>query len=945
MAVVRQLSLEGAFSTGKSYAIQLNQGASLTVGTEGDEDNTRSPEIGKISINSAADNAVTLNLYSGTVQGVSFSSTSGYKFLPSSAVLDCLFEEDINDYLPVGMQAVETEGGYRVTSFTPETGHAPDSERRRYGQGKLCVPEPGAPKPDSRALRKFLADYTGVTDLEITKNNVTVDLNGRTYNYTGTATATPAVRINGDNISVTIKNGAINSRVQGVYVGIGIAEASRAQENTALILDDVDLTASGTFGVLAYGLSENTIITIQNGSTISVTSSDSADNGGIGVYFPPISGTLSIQDSEVTAGTGVAVKGGTVNISNSTIKGTGEAQTGTGPASGGVNTTGDAVYVEGGYDRPIDLNIISGDYSSSHGKAVQKLYADTEDSQNIAITGGRFSSDVSDYVAKDSVAIPTIVDGETVYTIGTATPVAQIEGKEGTYSTLAAAVAAVPENTPTTIKLLRGYIASTDDIVTIPAGKEITLDMNGQAITVTSDFVSRPFTNRGTFTLTGNGTVDVRNSPNGGYGTVNNFGTLTVEDGTYIGIVSSNASNFYNRNGGMATFVNPTIYGGAGCIATEANTTTEIRGGYYEDETYPAIENRGDMTITGGTFYNTSCSSCSGNWGYTIRSGQNAANANLKIQGATDSSVKVTGVQGALAVIGGKADIYNGHYETIPCPRNSAHTSSFYAGYFTGESYATAVTVHGGTFKALSRTAVLIGNSNPPSDSGAGKESTVEILGGTFIGGDADKTAITVENTDHAKGAASITGGQFSSDVKDYIANEHDQLVTETGDTPYIVGHYATDGAAASAMNSNVYKVTYTIDGKKVDVYYLTQAAAKEDAEKEGVPEPVITPVDKPSGTGSSDDSRANANFWEDVEEEIRDAASGEIVKVDARSFDRLPLAVMEALRRTAASPWWWSGTAERPSPSPPGRPWPPRPGGSITPSPTWRKPMTAAPW
>lgn len=63
------------------------------------------------------------------------------------------------------------------------------------------------------------------------------------------------------------------------------------------------------------------------------------------------------------------------------------------------------------------------------------------------------------------------------------------------------------------------------------------------------------------------------------------------------------------ESGGTATFENAAIYGGGGCIATAVNTITTIHGGYYEDETYPAIENLGSMLITGGTFVNTSCSS------------------------------------------------------------------------------------------------------------------------------------------------------------------------------------------------------------------------------------------------------------------------------------------------------------------------------------------------
>ena len=314
----------------------------------------------------------------------------------------------------------------------------------------------------------------------------------------------------------------------------------------------------------------------------------------------------------------------------------------------------------------------------------------------------------------------------------------------------------------------RSYIKLTENIVaeeaiTVAEDKEVVLNANGKTMTVTDTFSKRFFTNYGSLTLKGNGTFDVSAAGANGYGAVNNYGVLTVEDGTYTNLKESDASTFYNRNGGTATFVNPTVNGGGGCVATEINTNTFIYGGTYTDATYPAIENRGNMLITAGTFVNTSCSECGSKWGYTVRSGESAKTAYLKIQGAEEDSVKVTGVQGGLAVIGGSADIYNGVYKTVACEVHPSGSSAFYAGYFTGESYKTATTIYGGTFQSVSKTAVLVGNGNPAPDSGAGEESTVIIYNGTFIGGDAAKTAITVNKVEYAVGAAKISGGMFSS--------------------------------------------------------------------------------------------------------------------------------------------------------------------------------------
>lgn len=359
-----------------------------------------------------------------------------------------------------------------------------------------------------------------------------------------------------------------------------------------------------------------------------------------------------------------------------------------------------------------------------------------------------------------------------------------------------AAIANAAPGVETTVVLTQDLVVSQS--VTVNADQILVVDFQGHSITVTPDFTTRIFTNNGKLTLKGNGTVDVSAADSTGYGTVNNFGTLTVVDGTYSNLNESpNTSNFYNRSGATATFENPTILSACGSVATAVNATTTINGGTYTSKTYPTIENRGNMLITAGNFVNTSCSSCSGKWGYTVRSGESAEDAYLKIEGAAADSVQVTGVQGGLSVIGGTADIYNGVYKTEPCAIHGGN-SAFYAGYFTGESYKTATNIYGGTFQSCSKTGILVGNGNPAPDSGEGKESTVMIFGGNFAGGDAAKTAITVNETQYAVGAAKIYGGYFTSKPSEEFLGEDltyvgsDQagylyMVSEAGKNPATV--------------------------------------------------------------------------------------------------------------------------------------------------------------
>ena len=145
-----------------------------------------------------------------------------------------------------------------------------------------------------------------------------------------------------------------------------------------------------------------------------------------------------------------------------------------------------------------------------------------------------------------------------------------------------------------------------------------------------------------------------------------------------------------------------------------------------------------------------------------MRSGESSDSAYLLIKGETDDSVKVTGTQGGLSITGGTADIYNGTYEIVDCKER--HGKTFYAGYFTGESYVNSTNIYGGTFKSFNKVAIQVGNGNSAPDSGNGEESTLVIYDGTFIGGNG-ADAVYVEEQKNAIGNLKVVNGNFSSEV------------------------------------------------------------------------------------------------------------------------------------------------------------------------------------
>lgn len=306
------------------------------------------------------------------------------------------------------------------------------------------------------------------------------------------------------------------------------------------------------------------------------------------------------------------------------------------------------------------------------------------------------------------------------------------------YATLAQAVNEAPDGS--TITLTADFTMSNDGIATVPAGKTLTLDMAGHAITVTEDFVGRPIVNNGTLTVKGEGTIDASASVNGGYGAINNYGTLTIENGNFKGSVMGNAACIYVRSGATAT----------------------INGGNFSGSTV-AVKSEGDLTIHGGTFSTTSCNQ-------TINEAGDKCYAYCIISSGTlyISDADVTGVQGGLAINNGYAVVDGGNYRTVGCDHDKGTVGaySYYALYIAGEEGKVEAHINGGTYNAIYRSAVLAGNDNTGGDGGINAKATAYITGGTFNGGPAGKALSAGKNT----GDPQITGGTFNTDVSDYVA-------------------------------------------------------------------------------------------------------------------------------------------------------------------------------
>lgn len=166
---------------------------------------------------------------------------------------------------------------------------------------------------------------------------------------------------------------------------------------------------------------------------------------------------------------------------------------------------------------------------------------------------------------------------------------AQVVGTTAIYGDLNAAFAAVESNG--TVKLLGDF--TTEASATVPAGKVVTLDLNGKTISQEKACTAsyEMICNKGNLTITGEGKISFKDTgagdPNFGWGsyTVRNEGNLVVENGTIEHL-------------GAQTF-------GTHCIMAiyQYCGSTTINGGTISTPNYRSARLwKGEMTINGGTF-------------------------------------------------------------------------------------------------------------------------------------------------------------------------------------------------------------------------------------------------------------------------------------------------------------------------------------------------------
>lgn len=254
-------------------------------------------------------------------------------------------------------------------------------------------------------------DYTGNDPIRSGSKNVTLDLSGHTYAYTG---AGSAIEVNYPSVTLTIKNGAITTASADGATLIGAPNEGQ-MNNRGLVLDGVKMTVSGTdaYGVVTNGTETGNTVVLKN-STLDVPN-------GYGIYFPS-TGTVSINDSVINAKhTGVQMCAGSLSVAGGTsITVTGQPQQKTevdGPIADGAAVS---IVKREGYKDLGDVAVTDGAFVSARGVDAVKAYSfnnankDEEEwagsTDVVKVSGGTYS-DISALKYAGDLAALKIEDG------------------------------------------------------------------------------------------------------------------------------------------------------------------------------------------------------------------------------------------------------------------------------------------------------------------------------------------------------------------------------------------------------------------------------------------------------------------------------------------------------------------------------------------------------
>ena len=347
------------------------------------------------------------------------------------------------------------------------------------------------------------------------------------------------------------------------------------------------------------------------------------------------------------------------------------------------------------------------------------------------------------------------------------------------YATLADAVAAADNNTVT---LLKDVTAD----ITIPAGKTITLDLNGKKLTAATGCA---IANKGNLTVVGAGTVQANGSDSAAIG---NFpdAEVTLKGGNYL-----SKSWYVLKNLGTMTIdgevtVKPSDSG---------NVSSLIDNGWYGNasndmnQTYPTSAVEVKLTIKNGSFKGSSGEkSCS-----VVKNDDNGV---LDISGGTFDSTTNTNASNAATIMNWNVATISGGTFKGQYPISNGNCSD------TADKGEQTVT--GGKFEG---TSYMFGQNGGAH----ANKGFVKISGGEFVVPTLNGTGMTYK--------VSVTGGYFTSDPSAYLAADKGLVTSDQSAFAYKVGDKATNVKTAVTAGEAAVTIPAGVSG-------ITEAAVKDAA-------------------------------------------------------------------------------------------------------------------
>ena len=276
---------------------------------------------------------------------------------------------------------------------------------------------------------KLLANVEASNYTEIRKA-LTIDFNGCTMTSTDGGFDVYS--------NLTLKNGTLNALKWGAWVQSGaklvVAEdmtinttstdgnkgGITVQNSGSEVTVYGKVKAAGGAAISGIGNASDggVIINIEEGAEVTCTNPD-----GLGVYYPNTA-KLNIKGGTITGASGVYVKSGAVSVTGGKIVATG-AKVDYQYYGNGGHSTGEALVIDKcnypGGDPTV--SITGGTFTSTNAKAVGSYVGNgAAEPVTAFVTGGTFSSDVSDYVAGDTpVAFNERTNERTYYYVGAET--------------------------------------------------------------------------------------------------------------------------------------------------------------------------------------------------------------------------------------------------------------------------------------------------------------------------------------------------------------------------------------------------------------------------------------------------------------------------------------------------------------------------------------------